>query len=413
MRKLVEAALAIAILVIGGGSALVLTGAVPQPIEAQARQVAGALGMAGLLAKDPGARAGERRDGGFGGSGGTAVTAAPVRLEPLVDRIRAIGTGQAVESVTVATSIAGLVDAVHFTSNTLVEAGDPLVTLDRDAQEIALESARSQYAQARAANDRYQASGQRSSIFSTAQIEEVATALAVAEAALKQAQFEYDRRVIRAPFSGRVGLDDIALGQHLAAGAEIVRLDDISALEVEFLVPEAKAADVVIGTSVRAMSLSLPGRVFAGEIVATDSHIDPATRTLRVRAQIPNPEQALTPGATFSIEVPADGEPTPVVPALAVQWSREGAFVWRIREDGVERVPVVIGKRDGDDVFVEAALDEGDLVAVEGAQKLNANSSVSVEAAPVPDGPLTVEVPALRQQTIDTAEAESTGQVTQ
>ncbi|HET7410824.1 MAG TPA: efflux RND transporter periplasmic adaptor subunit, partial [Paracoccaceae bacterium] len=364
MRNIVEVVLAIAILVVGGSVAVVLTGAMPQPIEAHARSVVGALGMGGLLDADsPAAGEDARRGGGFGG-GGTAITAAPVRVEPFVDRIRAVGTGQATESVTVATSIAGLVAEVHFTSNTLVEAGEPLVTLDREAQAIALESARAQYAQAKAVNDRYQASGQRSSIFSTAQIEEIETALAVAEAALRQAEFEYDRRVIRAPFSGRVGLDDISVGQHLSVGAEIVRLDDISALEIEFLVPEADAADATIGTPVRAMSLSLPGRVFEGEIVATDSHIDPATRTLRVRARIPNDEQALIPGATFSIEVPVEGATMPVVPALAVQWSRDGAYVWRIRNGGVERVPVVTAKRDGDDVFVEATLDEGALVAV-------------------------------------------------
>jgi RND family efflux transporter MFP subunit len=415
MRKTVEAVLAVAILIIGGSIVVVLTGAMPQPVEARARQVVGALGMGGLLASetaapDQGERRRDRR--GFG-VGRTVVAAAPVHVAPFVDRIRAVGTGQATESVTVATSVAGLVGTVHFTSNALVEAGEPLVTLDREAQAIALEGAKAQYAQAKAMNERYQAAGQRSSTFSAAQIEEVETALAVAQAALKQAQFEYDRRVIRAPFTGRVGLNDLALGQHLPVGAEVVRLDDARSLEVEFLVPEDTAAEAVAGTPVRAMSLALPGRVFEGEIVATDSHIDPATRTLRVRARIPNPGQLLTPGTTFSIEVPAEGSAMPIVPALAVQWSRDGAFVWRIRDGGVERVPVVIGKRDGDNVFVEAELDEGALVAVEGAQKLNETSSITVQAAPESRGALTVEVPALRVPAIDTARASSTVQVTQ
>ncbi len=284
---------------------------------------------------------------------------------------------------------------MHFTSNEVVAAGDPLITLDREAEAIALDGAKAQYAQAKAANERYQ-QARKSGTFSTAQLDEVSTALAVAGAALKQAQFEYDRRVIRAPFAGRVGLDDLAVGQHLAAGANIVRLDDTSALEVEFLVPEDKAADATVGKTVRAMSLALPGQPFTGQIAATDNHIDPATRTLRVRAVIPNPEQVLTPGTTFSIQVPVEGKTMPVVPALAVQWSREGAYVWRVREQDVERVPVSIGKRDGDDVYVDAPLADGDLVAVEGAQKLNAGSTVSVEAAPETSGALTVEVPALR-----------------
>ena len=397
MRKLVEAVLALAILVIGGSSVMVLTGAMPGPVDTRARQVVAALGIETFLTPGdkpaPGVRGGGGR-GGFRG-GDTVVTAAPVRVVPFVDRIQAVGTGQAAESVTVATPVAGQVETVHFASNALVAAGDPLVTLDRDAEAIALESAKAQYAQANAANDRYQAAGQRSSTFSAAQIEEVATALAVAEAALKQAQFEYDRRVIRAPFAGRVGLDDIAVGQHLPAGTELVRLDDASALEVEFMVPEGKAAAAVPGTPVRAMSMALPGRPFEGEIIATDSRIDPATRTLRVRARIPNPDQVLTPGTTFSIDVPIEGEVMPVVPALAVQWSRDGAFVWRLGDGPVERVPVVIGKREGDDVYVAASLADGDLIAVEGAQKLNANSTVVIQPAREYDGPLTVEAPAV------------------
>lgn len=405
MRKVLEAVLAVAILVIGGSAAAVLTGALPAGLEVHARQVTAALGLDALVQADGAAvdpadrrRGGGGRDGGRGTRwGGTAITAQPVALVPFVDRIQAVGTGRATKSVIVASSVAGLVETVHFSSTQAVAAGDPLVTLERDAEGIALEGARAQYSQAKAANDRYQQAGQRSGTFSTAQIEEVATALSVAEAALKQAQFEFDRRVIRAPFAGRVGLDDLAAGQHLAAGAEVVRLDDTSALEVEFLVPETRASDARPGTPVRSMSLALPGRVFEGEIAATDSHIDAATRTLRVRAVIPNQDEVLTPGMTFSISVRVEGETMPVVPALAIQWSRQGAFVWRVAGDGVDRVPVVIGKREGDAVYVRAALAEGDLVAVEGAQKLNEGSTVKIHEAPAVGEALTVEVPALRQ----------------
>ena len=418
MRNILEALLALVILVVGGSTAVVLTGAMPDPIDARARQVVDAFGVDRLIAvgeaaPDEGDQPAPAR-GGFRGRGETVITAAAVRVVPFVDRIQAIGTGQATDSVTVATSVAGLVETVHFSSNEMVGAGDPLITLERKAEAIALERAKAQHAQAKAANDRYQQASQGSGTFSTAQIEEVSTALAVAEAELRQAEFEHDRRIIRAPFAGRVGLDDVAVGQHLAAGAEVVRLDDTTALEVEFLVPEAKAADARPGTPVRAMSLALPGQAFEGEIAAVDSHIDPATRTLRVRALIPNAENLLTPGMTFSITVPIEGETMPVVPALAVQWSREGAFVWRIEDGGVERVPVVIGKRDGDEVYVQAALDSDDLVAVEGAQKLNANSTVSVEDAPAAEGPATVDAPAVRvRPSAGTAQAASTVQAVQ
>lgn len=411
MRKIIEVILAIAILAIGGSFALMLTGAMPAPAEKHARSIAANLGMGTLL--PGGASAGDARERrampGRGAFRESIVTATPVAVEAFTDQVRAIGTGRARQSVIVASSVGGLIHEVHFQPNSTVEAGDPLVTLDREAEAITLERAKAEYEQARAVNQRYQESDQRASTFSRARIEEVETALTVADAALKQARFEYERRVIRAPFSGRVGLDDIAVGQHLAAGAEIVRLDDISALEVQFVVPEARAGDITQGTAIQAMSLAMPGRIVEGRITATDSHIDPATRTLRVRAELPNPDQLLTPGATFTIDIPITGESMPVVPALAVQWSREGAYLWRILDDGsVERVPVIIAKRDGDRVFVKADLDETMLVAVEGAQKLSAQSRVTIEEAPENSGELIVEIPPLR---LDTAAAGSGEQV--
>lgn len=387
MRRAIEAFLAVAIVTIGGSVAVVLTGAMPEAVDTPARRIVAAVGLGPVVFEGEASveRADSEGGGGRRGRGATVITTSSVRVEPFVDRIHAVGTGRAGESVTVATSVAGRVATVHFVSNGLVEAGDPLVTLERDAEAIAVTRAEAQFAQANAANSRYQRASQGSGTFSSAQIEDVSTALAVAEAALREAEFEFDRREIRAPFGGRVGLDDLAVGEYLSAGDAVVTLDDTSALEVEFLAPESKAAYALVGTPVRATSPAMPGQVFRGEIAAVDSRIDAQTRTLRVRALIPNPDDLLRPGITFSITVPIEGESLPIVPALAVQWSREGASVWRLRDGAIERVPVVIRKRDGDDVYVEAALEHGDIVAVEGAQKLNPNSTVTVEDGETPE----------------------------
>lgn len=412
MRNIIEAILAITILVTGGSVALMMTGMMPEPVELRARNLAATLGLESVLPAETSPRQGMAGAGGMMGPARgfareSTITAAPVQVEAFIDHVRAIGTARARQSVTVAASISGLVEKVHFQPNSTIKAGDPLVTLDREAEAITLERAEAEYEQARAVNQRYQESEQRASTFSRARLEEVETALTVADAALKQARFEYERRVIRAPFSGRVGLDDISIGQHLAAGTEIVRLDDISALQVQFAVPEARAATLTPGTAIRAMSLARPGEIVAGRITATDNHIDPATRTLRVRAEIPNPDQALTAGATFTIDIPVTGSVMPAVPSLAVQWSREGAFVWRILDDAsVEHVPVAIIRRDQDRVYLEASLDESMLVAVEGAQKLNAQSKVVIEETPETSGGLTAELPSLWLDTTRTAAGE-------
>ena len=294
--------------------------------------------------------------------------------------MQAIGTGQAARSVVVTAPVAGVVETVHFGSGDAVEAGAPLVTLEREAEAIALERAGAQLDAARASAERYEqlSGGPRSGVVSEAELETTRTALAVARADRRSAQHEFDRRVIRAPFAGRVGLDDLARGEFLAAGDPVVTLDDADLLRVEFLVPEAKAGLLREGAAVEVATPSHPGRVFRGRVAAVDSRVDPDTRTVRARAELGNAEALLRPGMTFSVSLLALSEPVPVVPALALQWSREGAFVWRILDEGVERVPVALRRRDGDAVFLDAALAAGDLVAVEGAQKLNPGSRVEV-----------------------------------
>lgn len=415
--RFVEVLVVVALLVVGGSIAASQIEGVPPEWRERATRVLALTHVDRLIgleaeAPDEAAQAGGRRGGapaaggeqarsggaargGGRGRGALAVTAAPVAIGPLQDRIQAIGTGRAGRSVIVTAPVPGTVASIDFTSGSLVAQGAVLLSLDREAEEIAIQRATAQFEAAQASAERYArlAQGNRTGIVSTAQVEETETALAVARAELSQARFEFDRRAVKAPFAGRVGLDDLATGQYVAAGAPLISLDDVDRLQVEFLVPEGKAGAIEPGGAVRTTTPSYAGRVFQGEIEAVDSRIDPNSRTLRVRATIANEERLLRPGMTFSVTVPITGEPVSVVPALAVQWSREGAYVWRLEgpPDGasVERVPIVIRKREGDAVFVEADLAETDLVAVEGAQKVTPGATVAVteEGPPVPIPP--------------------------
>ena len=410
MRHLVEIAVAIVVLVVGGSVLALRIGGLPAEWEERARAVVAFTHIDRVLSFEDEPETAEVGGGGGrgpgrGGRGGAdTITVATVGREPLVDRVQAIGTGRAARSVTVTAPVSGLIADIQFRSSQVVEAGAALVTLVRDAEAIALDRARAQTEAARASNERYeQLAGGRSAVVSEAQLEEARTALAVAEAESAAAQFEYDRRVVRAPFEGRVGLNDLAIGQYLSSGDPVVTLDDAEALEVEFLVAEGKAGLLAEDGEVQVSTPSFPGRVFEGGIVAVDSRVDPETRTVRARAELANGDGSLKPGMTFSVVVFSKGETVPVVPALAVQWSREGAGVWQVAEDGsVARVPVVIVKRDGDAVFVRAELEADALVAVEGAQKLNPNSTVRIIDNSATEGaPLAaVQVPQLAPMTV-------------
>ncbi|WP_434051224.1 MAG: efflux RND transporter periplasmic adaptor subunit [Roseibium sp.] len=316
------------------------------------------------------------------------VTTADVAFTPPRSRIQSIGTGKAIRLIHVTADVAGTVEKIHVQPNTDVSAGDPIVTLERKTQEIILDSAKAELEQQSASFNRYQTLlSQSSNAVSQAQVDEARASLAVAEAKVAEAQYEYDRRVIRAPFSGRINLNDLTVGSYLSQGAEIVTLVDASSLLVEFTVPETAISQISTGVPVRLTTPALVGRVFNGEITAFDSSIDEEFRTVRVRAQVKNPENVLLPGMTFSVSLASTDTPMPMVPAVSILWSPNGAYVWKLAADNApERIDVVLRHRLGDSVWLEADLAEGDVVVKNGAFKVSQGVSVAVEVAEHTDG---------------------------
>jgi len=311
------------------------------------------------------------------------VTAADVEFTPPRSRIQSIGTGKAIRLIHVTADVAGTVEEIHVQPNTDVNAGDPIVTLQRQTQKILLDSAKAELEQQSASFSRFQTLlNQGSNAVSQAQVDEARASLAVAEAKVAEAQYEYDRRIIRAPFSGRINLNDLTVGSYLPQGAEIVTLVDSSSLLVEFTVPETAISQIRTGVPVRLTTPALVGRVFNGEIIAFDSSIDEEFRTVRVRAEVQNPQNLLLPGMTFSVSLASSDTPMPMVPAVSVLWSPNGAYVWKLGADNLpERVDVVLRHRLGDNVWLEADLKEGDRVVKDGAFKVSQGVSIALEVA--------------------------------
>lgn len=321
-------------------------------------------------------------------SNAIVVTTADVAYTPPRSRIQSIGTGKAIRLIHVTADVAGTVEKIHVQPNTDVSAGDPIVTLERKTQEIILDSAKAELEQQSASFNRYQTLlSQSSNAVSQAQVDEARASLAVAEAKVAEAQYEYDRRVIRAPFSGRINLNDLTVGSYLSQGAEIVTLVDASSLLVEFTVPETAISQISTGVPVRLTTPALVGRVFNGEITEFDSSIDEEFRTVRVRAQVKNPENVLLPGMTFSVSLASADTPMPMVPAVSILWSPNGAYVWKLGADNApERIDVVLRHRLGDSVWLEADLAQGDVVVKDGAFKVSQGVAVAVEIAEHTDG---------------------------
>jgi len=308
------------------------------------------------------------------------VTLADVQIVPINERVAAVGSGRARRQVTIATQHAGIVEKVLFEGGKMVEAGQPLVQLHAETEQIAVETAEAQRAQAADAVERLKQLNE--GVVTRVARSEADTALKVADAALRRAREELGRMTIRAPFAGIVGLTNLQIGDYIAAGTPIATLDDRTAILVEFSVPESVATLIKTGLPVRASLVTRAGQIFEGAIDAVGTRIDPDTRTLAVRAAIPNPTLVLIPGSTFSISVNLVGQKAPQVPGLAVQWDRRGAYVWRMTADNkVERVNIAIISRTGDRVMVDAKLNAGDKVIYEGGDQLSAGQTVQPQPA--------------------------------
>ena len=344
-----------------------------------------------LVSGDDGARGG----GGDGGRGGgppreTLVVTSPVTLSRLDDRLEALGDGEALASVTVVPRDSGTLTDVPVVSGQRVEAGDPVATLDDEAEKIARDIAAREVEDATVARDRA-ARLVRSRAGARTDLDAAENALARAELALRDARLELDRRTVRAPIAGTVGLVELERGDRVTAETPIATIDDRSTIRVDFRVPERFADRVREGQPIEASSFALPGTELAGEIVAVGGRVERDSRTLPVQAAIDNAADRLRPGMSFSVTLRFEGEELPAVDPLAVQWDSTGSFVWKVVPgDGgapaATRVPVRIVQRNPESVLVSAELASGDPVVVEGLLSVREGAPVRVQGAPPASG---------------------------
>ncbi|MEJ7928360.1 efflux RND transporter periplasmic adaptor subunit [Ramlibacter sp. AN1015] len=293
-------------------------------------------------------------------------------------RLALPGSGRAARSVTLYPAAAGEVAQVDFRPGQRVEAGHVLLRLDDRTQRLALDTATARLEQARKLLARYEATRGTGAVPGSL-IDEAASTVQLARIEQQQAREALADRVLRAPFSGVVGLAQVEPGDRIALDTAITTLDDRRSIEVDFDVPEAYAARVQAGQTIAVSNPAFSGRSFEGRISALDSRVDARTRTLRARANVPNTEDLLRPGMSFQVQLALPGQPFPAVPELALQWGREGALVWAVRAGRAEQVPVRSVRRVEGRVLVEGALEPGEQVVVEGVQRLRPGRRVSVE----------------------------------
>lgn len=295
--------------------------------------------------------------------------------------IEAIGTGRAKRFITLYPETTE--EIVHFAvrAGDRVKQGQTIVRLDERDAELAVNVAKTKLDDAQRLLKRSEQLHTRK-VNSQAKVDDARTLAKRAELELDQAEETLAHRTIKAPFDGIVGIPKVEPGDRVSPSTAVITLDDRRVLLVEFEVPELYLARLSAGQKIIATTPSFANRQFEGRIDQVDSRINPTTRSITVRAAIPNNRDLLRPGMSFAVEIHLSGKSYPTVPELAFLWGKGTSYVWRVNSGKAEQVPVRIVKRLNSKVLVDGDIAQGDFVVVEGVQRLRPGKTVTFKAPP-------------------------------
>ena len=316
-----------------------------------------------------------------------AVTTIVASEEKWPAMLNAIGTVAAVHGVTVSADLPGIVEAIAFDSGRRVNAGDVLVRLDSRQERAQLSAAEAQRELTRLDFERASQLLKRG-VVAQAEYDRFAAEAKEAEARVGEIRATIERKQIRAPFSGTLGIRQVNLGQYLDGGAAVVPLQSMDPVYVNFSVPQQEVQALKLGSEVRVFADSIPVAGPKGSVTAINSVVDEATRNVQVQAVFRNPNGRLRPGMFVEVEAGL-GPSAPVValPASAVSYAPYGNSVFVVSDlkgkdgksyRGVQQRFVKLGGGRGDQVAVLTGLKPGEEVVTSGVFKLRNGGSVVV-----------------------------------
>ncbi|MGB5092514.1 MAG: efflux RND transporter periplasmic adaptor subunit [Parvibaculum sp.] len=328
-----------------------------------------------------------------------AQTVATVKAEVTSwrENVRAVGTLSALRGTEIAAEVAGIVTKINFEAGQNVKAGDVLVELRADSDIAKLNSLK---ATMDLAQRNYARSAEllKKGNVSKATYDNQLSAYNAAKANVAEQQALVDKKVIRAPFEGVVGIKRVDIGQYVNAGVDLVTLQQLDPIHIDLLMPQQQLASIKTGVDVALTSDVYPGEQFTGKITGIDPKVDPDTRNFRVQATIGNKDRKLMPGMFASVEITV-GEPHSYVtlPQTALTYNAYGETLFVVvpakpaegqseapkEEDGSPRLEaiqkfVTVGETRGDQVAILKGIKEGEIVVNGGQLKLKNGSHVVI-----------------------------------
>lgn len=318
---------------------------------------------------------------GGGGGAPAQVFAEAVRTQTFSNRVEAIGTLEPNERADLTLSASDRVTAVYFEDGERVKAGKTLVSLAQREQGALVEAADARFAQAQQELDRLEPLAAQGAV-SKAELDVARRNANAAAAELRAVQSRQRDRVLVAPFDGVLGFRQVSVGSFVRPGDVVATIVDDSVMRLDFAVPSTFLTSLKPGLEIEARSADLPGRTFKGTVSSINNLIDPVTRSVRVRAMIPNADGVLKAGMFASVTLFAQPREALSVPEVALQPLGPDTYVWVVADRGgspiATRVKVDVGVRQQGRVEILAGLTAGQKVVTEGALRLREGAAIKL-----------------------------------
>lgn len=318
---------------------------------------------------------------------GMPVRAVPVKVGKVSDEVTAVGSLLADESVIIRPEIDGRIVGLHFQEGQVVSAGTRLVTLDAAEYEAQSAAVRADLKTEEQRLVRTRELQQQNFISKDALEVQIGNVDRL-KARLAEAESRVAKTVIRAPFSGTVGLRQVSPGAYVKAGQDIVRLESTGNIKADFRIPETFMAKVRPNQDVAIRLDAYPGEEFRGRVYAVEPVVDERTRTILMRARVPNMGHKLKPGMFVRVAVTLDNRPNAIiVPEQSIWPQGQDNFVFKVVDGKAALTRIQIGNRQPGQVEIVDGLHAGDVVVTEGQIKLRDGAPVSVMDVPAAAAP--------------------------
>jgi RND family efflux transporter MFP subunit len=314
-----------------------------------------------------------------GGARPANVISQSLQFEAQKLEIEAVGTAEAFRSVNIFAAAADKVVAVNFTPGQKVVKGMVLLELDARRQHTSLQRAKIEFKDASRSLSRLNESKQRGAVTQSV-LDDAATAKALAEVGVAEAQADLDDRAVIAPFTGVVGLSDVEVGDRIASNTLITTIDERDQLFINFRAPESALALLGSDSQVSVQPWTDRALILPAKIAELDSRVSESDRSLKARALLTNEGDAYRPGMSFRVNLSFYGQRYAAIPESGLSWGATGSHVWLVNEGKAKKVAVEIKQRLRGKILVSGNLSPGDELIVEGTQRLREGQDVLVKA---------------------------------